>query len=61
MPDGDILWTHVTSPFIDTDIYNQIIKTYLRNLDQFDSLMTVTKIQKYWKIIKVTISKLTFV
>ena len=47
MPDGHILWTHVTSPFISSDIYSQIIQTYLKNLGQFDSLMTVTKLQKY--------------
>ena len=47
MPDGHILWTHVTSPFIGPDDYYQIIKTYLQNLDSFDSLMTVTKVQKF--------------
>lgn len=47
MPDGHILWTHVTSPFISPDIYCQIIDTYFKNLDRFDSLMTVTKIKKF--------------
>ena len=47
MPDGHILWTHVTSPFISSDIYCQIINTYIKNLSRFDSLMTVTKIQKF--------------
>ena len=47
MPDGHILWTHVTSPFIGPDIYDKIIKTYLNNLKKYDSLMTVTKIQKF--------------
>ena len=47
MPDGHILWTHVTSPFIDPDIYDKIIKTYFNNLKKYDSLMTVTKIQKF--------------
>ena len=47
MPDGHILWTHVTSPFISSDIYSQVIEKYLENLDHFDSLMTVTKIQKF--------------
>lgn len=47
MPDGHILWTHVTSPFLVTHIYEKIIKTFLENLNQFDSLMTVTKIQKF--------------
>ena len=47
MPDGHILWTHVTSPFISPDIYCKIIETYHKNLDQFDSLMTVTKLKKF--------------
>ena len=47
MPYGHILWTHVTSPFINSNIYNQIIEKYLENLDHFDSLMTVTKLQKF--------------
>ena len=32
MPDGHILWTHVTSPFIGPDVYYQIIDTYLKTL-----------------------------
>ena len=47
MPDGHILWTHVTSPFIGPDIYHQMIETYLTNLGRFDSLMSVTKVQKF--------------
>lgn len=47
MPDAHILWTHVTSPFMDHDIYDNIIKTYLKNIKLYDSLMTVTKIQKF--------------
>lgn len=47
MPDGHILWTHVTSPFIGPDVYYQIIDSYLQNLESFDSLMTVTKVQKF--------------
>ena len=50
MPDGHILWTHVTSPFITSEIYDQIIENYLDKLEGFDSLMTVTKLQKFiWK------------
>lgn len=47
MPDGHILWTHVTSPFVGPEIYDEVIETYLGNLKDFDSLMTVTKIQKF--------------
>ena len=50
MPEGHILWTHVTSPFIGPFIYDQIIETYFKNIDQNDSLMTVTKLQKFiWR------------
>ena len=47
MPKGHILWTHVTSPFINSKIYSEIISSYFYNLKYFDSLMTVTKIQKF--------------
>lgn len=47
VPDGHILWTHVTSPFISPEIYSEIIETYFGNLYRFDSLMTVTKFQKF--------------
>ena len=47
MPKGHVLWTHVTSPFIGPDIYDQIIKTYFENIDHYDSIMTVTKVQKF--------------
>lgn len=44
---GIILWTHVTSPFVDESIYSQSIKAYFLNIKKFDSLMSVTKIQKF--------------
>jgi len=47
MPDGHILWTHVTSPFISSSNYSEVIEKYLYNLRHFDSLMTVTKVQKF--------------
>ena len=47
IPDGHILWTHVTSPFINSKLYDDIIEEYFANLSKFDSLMTVTKIQKF--------------
>lgn len=51
-----ILWTHTTSPFLDSWKYNNIISTYLHHLWDYDSLMTVKTIQNYilnkqWKII----------
>ena len=45
---GVVLWTHVTSPFIDEDAYENIIDQYFFNLKTNDSLMTVTKVQKFF-------------
>lgn len=47
MPDGHILWTHVTSPFLGPDIYDKIVEKYFENVGYYDSLMTVTKLQKF--------------
>lgn len=45
---GHVLWTHVTSPFLDQKIYKKAIDVYYKGLeDGFDSLMTVTKIQSF--------------
>ena len=46
--EGHILWTHVTSPFINAAIYDAIIEDYRNALQSgFDSLMTVTPIQGF--------------
>ena len=46
--EGDILWTHVTSPFINEHDYDKIIQAYLKSLTLgFDSLMTALKIQGF--------------
>lgn len=43
-----ILWTHVTSPFVNQIIYDEILETYFDKLSQgYDSLMTVTEIQAF--------------
>jgi CMP-N-acetylneuraminic acid synthetase len=49
IPEGTILWTHVTSPFIEAHIYDQAIKTFHKEIASgfYDSLMSVTKIQKF--------------
>ena len=40
---GHILWTHVTSPFVGSDCYSQIVSTYQCALGQgYDSIMTTT-------------------
>lgn len=51
IPNGHILWTHVTSPFISNNIYDKIISDYFKKLKEgYDSLMTVTEIQSFlWK------------
>lgn len=47
--EGHVLWTHVTSPFLDDKIYQMAIRKYLEeiNLGNYDSLMTVNKIQTF--------------
>ena len=48
IPEGDVLWTHVTSPFLNEKDYEKIIDSYLYNLNKgYDSLMTVLKIQGF--------------
>ena len=47
--EGVVLWTHVTSPFVDSAIYSDAIITYKNKIifDAYDSIMSVTKIQKF--------------
>ncbi|MBY0416833.1 MAG: acylneuraminate cytidylyltransferase family protein [Pararheinheimera sp.] len=48
IPTGHILWTHVTSPFINAHVYQEIIEQYFKALnDGFDSLMTTTLIHGF--------------
>jgi len=48
IPNGHIMWTQVTSPFINSTLYNALIKTYWKGLpNEHDSLMTVTPIQNF--------------
>ncbi|MBU4014666.1 acylneuraminate cytidylyltransferase family protein [Patescibacteria group bacterium] len=43
-----ILWTHVTSPFIQAKSYEAAIRIYFNNsTSEFDSLMSVTKLQTF--------------
>ncbi|HEA20199.1 hypothetical protein LCGC14_0738540 [marine sediment metagenome] len=46
---GHVLWTHVTSPFIDDKVYNKAVSDYLNVLKDkiYDSLMTVNKMQTF--------------
>ena len=43
-----ILWTHVTSPFVSTSIYEEAIEKYKNNLNMgFDSLMSVSSFKNF--------------
>jgi len=47
-PEGSIFWTHVTHPFLSSDYYSEIIQKYLKIREMgYDSLVTVTQIQKF--------------
>ncbi len=47
--EGEVLWTHVTSPFIDVNIYEEAISTYkkLKHESHYDSLMSVTALRTF--------------
>jgi CMP-N-acetylneuraminic acid synthetase len=46
--EGNVIWTHVTSPFFNFSDYENIIELYLdKEKEGFDSLMTVKKIQGF--------------
>lgn len=48
IPHGDIMWTHVTSPFISARTYDSIIeKYYYEKTRGYDSLMTVNTIHGF--------------
>ena len=48
IPEGDILWTHVTSPFLNANVYDDIINKYEEvQAKGFDSLMTTSLIHGF--------------
>jgi len=48
IPEGHILWTHVTSPFITGIHYSKIIRKYFEMLQAgYDSLMTTTPLRSF--------------
>lgn len=48
IPDGHVLWTHVTSPFVTARHYDQMIEAYAASLAEgFDSLMSTTPIHGF--------------
>ena len=45
---GEILWTHVTSPFLSARVYDQIIETYFKEKQNgYDSTMTTNLIHSF--------------
>ncbi|MFC4259130.1 cytidylyltransferase domain-containing protein [Marinobacter lacisalsi] len=45
---GDLLWTHVTSPFITAGHYDDMIDMYLRKREEgYDSLMSVNELRGF--------------
>lgn len=48
IPEGHILWTHVTSPFVTSQHYDQMIHTYFDQRKKgYDSLMSTTSIHGF--------------
>lgn len=48
IPDAHILWTHVTSPFITSSHYEDVIRAYFDSLNGgSDSLMSMTRLQTF--------------
>lgn len=48
IPHGHILWTHVTSPFVDGRTYDWIVGEYWKSIEAgYDSVMTGTRIQTF--------------
>lgn len=48
IPNGHILWTHVTSPFVTAAMYTDMISVYRERLESgYDSLMSVTPFQSF--------------
>lgn len=48
IPEADILWTHVTAPFVNSAVYEAIIAAYQAAIESgYDSLMTTTHVQTF--------------
>ncbi|WP_328190374.1 acylneuraminate cytidylyltransferase family protein [Marinobacter sp. OP 3.4] len=46
--EGDLLWTHVTSPFLTARHYDDMIETYLAKREEgYDSLMSVNELRGF--------------
>jgi CMP-N-acetylneuraminic acid synthetase len=47
IPQGTILWTHVTSPFLSAETYDKMLQIYHDNRAEYDSLMSVNVIRNF--------------
>lgn len=47
IPQGTILWTHVTSPFLTAETYDKMLDIYHANRAEYDSLMSVNVIRNF--------------
>lgn len=45
--DATIIWTHVTSPFLNAETYDDMIETYYKNEPDYDSLMSVNELRTF--------------
>lgn len=45
--EGTIMWTHVTSPFLKAETYDDMLRTYYEQYPAYDSLMAVTPIRSF--------------
>lgn len=42
-----VVWAHCTNPLLSSQTYDKAIETYLNNLPDYDSLLSVTKLQEH--------------
>ncbi|MBQ9752769.1 MAG: acylneuraminate cytidylyltransferase family protein [Paludibacteraceae bacterium] len=45
--DGTVMWTHVTSPFLKAETYDDMLRTYYEHYPTYDSLMAVNPIRTF--------------
>lgn len=45
--DATIIWTHVTSPFLKAETYDDMLDTYYSKLSEYDSLMSVNELRTF--------------
>lgn len=45
--DATIMWTHVTSPFLKAETYDDMLETYYAHINEFDSLMSVNELRTF--------------